>query len=403
MNEVSRARWKLMGGIFLVIILIHIVIISCIASGNRSKQAAASPPVSHETPIAPPTTPPASTATTTPATVAEKPAEKKSGGFWNWLFGGKKAEKQADETPVEEIKPPRVWRYKKPSDNPLFGKPFNDTFARHGDFPDKEIPGGKGATSGVMIDLTTRNVLWEKNSSKQVPVASMVKMMTLLLAFESLEDTPELSLESPIKISPEVLKIPRTGIVWLDPRETLPLSDLMKAVTIKSANDAAVQLALLFANNNQDAFITRMNARALELGMTGSHFVSPCGLPDKVKGNSVSTTRDMVKLAEYLLEYPKLLEWSSTKLDYMRTGDKRFMLNTTNFLVNPQWPGVDGLKTGFTNDAGYCLTFSVLRDGRRIVGCVTGFPSARRDRDPFVRKLIDWGYKRAAELEQSNK
>ena len=114
----------------------------------------------------------------------------------------------------------------------------------------------------------------------------------------------------------------------------------------------------------------------------------------------VSAARDMVLLGERLLEYPKYLEWSTTKLDYMRTGEKRTMLNATNRLINPHWPGVDGLKTGYTDDAGYCLTFSVLRDGRRIVGCVTGFPSARSGRDPFARKLIDWGYRRAAELEQ---
>ena len=99
-----------------------------------------------------------------------------------------------------------------------------------------------------------------------------------------------------------MLKVARTGIVWLDPRETLPLSDLMKAAAIKSANDAAVQIALFFGNGDQEAFITKMNAKALELGMTGTHFVSPCGLPDRKKGNSLSTARDMVLLGERLLE-----------------------------------------------------------------------------------------------------
>ena len=394
MNEVNRARWKLLGGIFLVIILIHIVAISCIVATHRTpeeepaatqtQQTAA--PASQQQPAAP--------------AVPERQPEnkKKSGGFWSWLFGG--GDKQQPESEPEEVRPPRVYRYKKPSENPLFGKPFNYALAKTGDFSEKEVPGSRGATSGIMVDLGTRTVLWEKNSSKQVPIASMVKMMTLLVAFEALEDNPSLSLESPVKISPEVLKVARTGIVWLDPRETLPLSDLMKAAAIKSANDAAVQIALFFGNGDQEAFITKMNAKALELGMTGTHFVSPCGLPDRKKGNSLSTARDMVLLGERLLEYPKYLEWSTTKLDYMRTGEKRTMLNATNRLINPHWPGVDGLKTGYTDDAGYCLTFSVLRDGRRIVGCVTGFPSARSGRDPFARKLIDWGYRRAAELEQ---
>ncbi len=394
MNEVNRARWKLLGGIFLVIILIHIVAISCIVATHRTPEEEPAATQTQQT-----AAPAAQQQPAAPAVPARQPEnKKKSGGFWSWLFGG--GDKQQPESEPEEVRPPRVYRYKKPSENPLFGKPFNYALAKTGDFSEKEVPGSRGATSGIMVDLGTRTVLWEKNSSKQVPIASMVKMMTLLVAFEALEDNPSLSLESPVKISPEVLKVARTGIVWLDPRETLPLSDLMKAAAIKSANDAAVQIALFFGNGDQEAFITKMNAKALELGMTGTHFVSPCGLPDRKKGNSLSTARDMVLLGERLLEYPKYLEWSTTKLDYMRTGEKRTMLNATNRLINPHWPGVDGLKTGYTDDAGYCLTFSVLRDGRRIVGCVTGFPSARSGRDPFARKLIDWGYRRAAELEQ---
>ena len=143
-----------------------------------------------------------------------------------------------------------------------------------------------------------------------------------------------------------------------------------------------------------------MNAKALELGMTSSNFVSACGLPDRKKGNSVSTAQDLMILAEHLLQYPQYLEWSSTRLDYIREGKKRTMLNTTNRLVNARYPGVDGLKTGYTDDAGYCLTFSVLRNGRRIIGCVTGFDSASKGRDSFCQKLIEWGYKRAAELDQ---
>ena len=394
MNEVNRARWKLLGGIFLVIILIHIVAISCIVATHRTPEEEPAATQTQQT-----AAPAAQQQPAAPAVPERQPEnKKKSGGFWSWLFGG--GDKQQPESEPEEVRPPRVYRYKKPSENPLFGKPFNYALAKTGDFSEKEVPGSRGATSGIMVDLGTRTVLWEKNSSKQVPIASMVKMMTLLVAFEALEDNPSLSLESPVKISPEVLKVARTGIVWLDPRETLPLSDLMKAAAIKSANAAAVQIALFFGNGDQEAFITKMNAKALELGMTGTHFVSPCGLPDRKKGNSLSTARDMVLLGERLLEYPKYLEWSTTKLDYMRTGEKRTMLNATNRLINPHWPGVDGLKTGYTDDAGYCLTFSVLRDGRRIVGCVTGFPSARSGRDPFARKLIDWGYRRAAELEQ---
>ena len=295
-----------------------------------------------------------------------------------------------------EPPPPPVYRYKKPTGNPKFGQPFNFATAVRGDLPANVVPGSAGARTGIMVDLNTRNVLWEKNSFKMVPVASMVKMMTLLVTFEELEKNPSISLETPVQITRTVLKVPRTGVVWLDPRETFPLSDLLKAVTIKSANDAATQIAE-FIGGDVEHFIARMNQRALSLGMNHSKFVSPCGLKDKKLGNSLSCARDMVVVGEQLLEYPPVMQWSTTKQDFIREGDKKTVLTTTNKLVNPRWPGVDGLKTGYTADAGSCLTFSVLRDGRRILGCVTGFKSAR-DRDRFCRKLIDWGYRRAATL-----
>ena len=202
-----------------------------------------------------------------------------------------------------------------------------------------------------MVDLNTRNVLWEKNSFKMVPVASMVKMMTLLITFEEMEKNPAISLDTPVKITRTVLKVPRTGIIWLDPRETFPLSDLLKAVTIKSANDAATQVAE-FIGGDVNSFIIRMNQRARARGMTHSKFVSPCGLKDKKYGNSLSCARDMVVVGEQLLEYPPVMQWSTTKQDSIREGDKKTILTTTNKLVNPRWPGVDGLKTGYTADAG---------------------------------------------------
>ena len=394
MNEVNRARWKLLGGIFIVIILIHVIAVSCIVAGHRPPADSSTAASSEE--------PPREVASKEPEKAPEE--EKKSGGFWSWLFGGGDDEEALSEPSQGERRSAalqkRDWRYKKPSNDPEFGTPFHFEHAKRGDFSAREIPGSSGAKTGIMIDLSTRNVLWEKNSTKQVPIASMVKMMTLYTAFEELEENPKLSLDSSVKISPEVLKVPRTGIIWLDPRETFPLSDLMKAAAIKSANDAAVQIAMFLGNGSQEAFVAKMNAKALELGMTSSNFVSACGLPDRKKGNSVSTAQDLMILAEHLLQYPQYLEWSSTRLDYIREGEKRTMLNTTNRLVNSRYPGVDGLKTGYTDDAGYCLTFSVLRNGRRIIGCVTGFDSASKGRDPFCQKLIEWGYKRAAELEQ---
>ncbi len=380
MNETSKARWQLLGGVFFVIILVHLIAIAMIVSSQSKSVSAPTVPA----PVAPVLEPPR------PQPQPEK-AEKP--GFWKRLFG-KKQETKTPEEPVVASTPSVTYRYKVPSTNPLFGKPFDHSSAVR-ELPEKTVPGEKNAKTGIVVDLDSRKVLWEKKADAQVPVASMVKMMTLLLAFEAMEANPEIRLDTPVQISREVLRVPRTGVIYLDPRETLPLSDLLKAVTIKSANDAAVQVAILFGGTHEK-FIQMMNTRALELGMIGTRFVSACGLPDSDKQESVSTARDMVILGERLLEYPKILEWSQIQLDYIRKDSKPFMLNTTNNLINPHYPGVDGLKTGFTNGAGFCLTFSALRNNRRIVGCVTGFPQAKQPggRDPFARKLIDWAYTR---------
>jgi len=310
------------------------------------------------------------------------------------------AEEAAAAAPaVEPAQPPKPqFRYKVPSDNPRFGKPFNHVNAVVGDLP---LPGAKYTRSGFLVDLGTRQVLWEKNPEQSVPIASMVKMMTLLVAFETLESNPELTLESVVPVSRTASKIGGSQL-WLDPKETFPLSDLLKAVAIKSANDAAYQVAEFVNGGDVAGFVGRMNARAAEIGMPGTRFINPYGLPDDAGNDSVSTALGMVMLGERFLEYPQLMQWASTPQDFIRGGKTE--LTNHNNLIRPRWPGVDGLKTGFTNRSGFCLTVSCLRNGRRLVGCVTGFPAAKdaaTGRDPFARKLLDWGYQRAAELERA--
>ncbi len=402
MNESTLRRLKIFSVILLIILLAHLLIISIIMKQQpdselvspESPQVQTSPASQDSVPSSSATAEKANDFKPAPTTAQSTPS------FLSRLFGKNRSDKKVQSVATASTLPPPpsqpVYRYKKPTGNPNFGKPFDFDTAVHGDIPADQVPGSVGATSGIMVDLATRKVLWEKKSSLQVPVASMVKMMTLLVTFEELEQNPMLSLETPVNISKTVLKVPRTGVVWLDPRETFPLSDLLKAVTIKSANDAAVQVAE-FIGGDVDAFVVKMNRRATSLGMSKTCFVSPCGLPDKQKGNSMSCALDMVVLAEQLLEYPDVMRWSVSKQDFIREGDKKTVLNATNRLVCPHWPGVDGLKTGYTKDAGYCLTFTVLRNGRRIVGCVTGYKSAK-ERDKFCRQLIDWGYVHTSEL-----
>ena len=318
--------------------------------------------------------------------------------LWHPWSGGTKV----PDTPPAEPQltlPPVPHRYREPSAQPDFGAPFHYETAVDGTLA--ELPLSREARTGFLVDLSTRNVLWMKDARRAVPVASMVKMMTLLLTFETLEKDRSIDLETPVQVTAGATKVARTGIIWLDVRETLPLSSLLKALTIKSANDAAYQVADFISHGDVPAFVTRMNARAEELGMPGTMFISPHGLPGPNRTNSLSSAEGMVILGERLLEYPKAMEWTSTQqtvIERPLLRDGRTELTTTNHLVNPRYPGVDGMKTGFTKDAGFCLTFTALRNGRRLMGCVTGFATAR-DRDVFARRLLDWGYERAAKID----
>ena len=299
------------------------------------------------------------------------------------------SEKKQPEVKQEVPPPPPpkpVYRFRQPGGNPGLGQPF--------DFEGclTKLPAGLArqdtCRSGIIIDLATRKVLWAKRPHDTVPVASMVKMMTLLLTMEELERDHKLSLQSKVDISPTVTKVPRTGVIWLDPKETFPLEELLLAISVKSANDAAVQVAE-FIGGTVENFVKEMNQRAAELKMTRTKFISPCGLPDKKRGNSLSSVHDMSLLAEQLLEYPKVLEWSSTSTVWVR--NKKTVLNTTNGLIKRNIKGVDGLKTGYTKAAGSCLTFTVKRNGRRLIGCVAGCQGGKA-RDAFCANLIDWAY-----------
>lgn len=310
----------------------------------------------------------------------------------------------AKPAPLPEIvappppEPPK-FRFRRPSDNPNFGLPFNYATAVDGDLAN--LPLSKGATSGFMVDMNTRNVLWMKNRNRSVPIASMVKMMTMLVTMEALEEHPEWSLDMPVQVTKGATQVARTGVIWLDTRETISLRNLLQAVAIKSANDAAYQVGEVIGGGDINSFIAKMNQRARELGMPGTSFVNTNGLPNKSGKDSLSTTEGMVILGERLLEYPDVMEWAGTQQTFIerQVGKiRKTELTSTNRLVNPRYPGVDGLKTGYTKAAGCCLTFSCLRNGRRIIGAITGFSSSR-DRDNFARKLLDWGYERAVAIE----
>jgi len=282
-------------------------------------------------------------------------------------------------------------------ENPNFGKPFLYDTAVKGDIG--SIQGSNEATSGILVDLDTRHVLWAKNAKEAFPIASMTKMMTILIAYEDIEAGRNgVTLDSQVKVTPAAMKIGGSQ-VYLDPKESFALKDLLKMVSIKSANDAAYLVAEYLGGGDVYSFVKRMNVRAKELGMTSTVFHNPHGLPEKPSTmDNVSSPEDLSILAEHILEHPQLMEWASTwTTDFREPGQKGHMLITNhNHLVqgSPKaCPGVDGLKTGFINRSGFCITVTCKRGGKRTVAVVTGFPSFPA-RDTYIKRLLDWGYAR---------
>ena len=249
------------------------------------------------------------------------------------------------------------------------------------------LPNEALCKTGILVDPVTRKVLWAKNADKSVPIASMSKMMTMLLAEEALA-AGRVSLTTPIKVTNAAYEIGGSQ-VWLDPKETFPLGELLKTVAIKSANDSAYLVGEYLGGGDISVFIKAMNDRAQDLGMKNTRFYDAHGLGDNKGNHNLSSAHDLVLLAEHLIRYPDVLRLSSTRMDSFRDG--KMQLRNSNNLVFNRVPGVDGLKTGFTDESGFCVTITCERGGRRLIGCVTGFKTSKQ-RDAFCKALLDWGY-----------
>ncbi len=259
----------------------------------------------------------------------------------------------------------------------------------------KKSPRNYNRICGILVDLNSRRILWQLNQDKQVPIASLTKIMTLLLAYETLHQPGcDLDLDSAITITPEARKVPPSGVGFRPAEKSFPLRSLMAAAAVKSANDAAYLIAQALGNGSAGRFVEAMNARARELGMNGTRFYNPHGLPGRLekKPDNVSTARDLVRLCEAYLTFPELHRWSSTTAATFRVPND--LISHNNLLKKSRFRtrGVSGIKTGYTVNAGFCLAAVCDREGRRLLAVVTGFNSAA-DRDNFTRNLLEWGFK----------
>lgn len=243
--------------------------------------------------------------------------------------------------------------------------------------------------SAVVIDATTGMILQEDHASAIAYPASMVKLMSLFLIFDDIKNG-KLQLNEPVTVAREVAQVGGRQ-VWLKEGEVFPLEELIYAMVIHSANDAAAALAIR-ASGSREAHIARMNAKARELGLRNTVFHSVHGLPPRLGQEDVSSALDMALLAKALLTaYPETLKYTSISTRNFREGNP-VQLTSSNKLLGVV-PGCDGLKTGYFSEAGFSITATALRNGQRVIAVVLGSKD-KKVRDAKAAELIEKGFAR---------
>jgi len=239
--------------------------------------------------------------------------------------------------------------------------------------------------SAILIERDTGEILFDENSDKKLPPASMTKVMTLLLIMEAL-DTGDLQLDEYVTVSERASSMGGSQ-VFLGAGEEMTVNDLLKGIAIASGNDASVALAERIAGSEEE-FVKKMNEKVKELALENTHFENSSGLP---ADNHYSTSHDMAIIAKELLKYESITDYTSVYDDYLRKGeDNEFWLVNTNKLVK-FYPGVDGLKTGFTNEAMYCLTATAKKNDMRVITVVMGAETPK-ERNATVSQLLDYAF-----------
>lgn len=251
-------------------------------------------------------------------------------------------------------------------ENPRFAKPQLDIPCRN----------------AILISIDTGDILYEKEPDAEVPMASITKIMTLLLTLEAVE-AGKISMTDIVPISEHAFNMGGSQI-WLEPGEQFTLDELIKAICVCSANDAAVAVAE-FVGGSEPVFAEMMNARAAELGMTHTRFVNACGLDAE---GHYSSARDVAAMSLALLRHPKILEYSGIWMDTLRGGETQ-LTNTNKMLKS--YAGITGLKTGTTNGAGVCISASAVRDGMGLLAVVLGSPSSK-ERFASATAMLDYGF-----------
>ena len=241
------------------------------------------------------------------------------------------------------------------------------------------------AKSTILIEESTGKILYEKNSDEKRAPASMTKVMSMLLIMEAL-DNKQISLNDEVTISQNAADMGGSQL-FLQPNQTAKVEDLLKGIAVASGNDAVVAMAEKIAGS-EEKFVDMMNKKAKELGLENTQFKNPHGLDEE---GHYTSAHDMAIMAKELIKHKNILNYTSIYEEYLTKSDgtKLWMVNT-NKLVK-FYKGVDGLKTGFTQTAGYCLTATAMKNNTRLISVVMGEDtSANRSTDTV--NLLNYGF-----------
>lgn len=247
-----------------------------------------------------------------------------------------------------------------------------------------EFTGEINAKSAILMEQSSGKVLFEYNADEALPPASVTKVMTILLVLEAI-DEGKITINDPVTVSAYATSMGGSQI-YLKENEVMSVSDLLKAVVVASANDAAVALAE-HLYGTEEAFVARMNERAAELGMVNTNFCNTNGLDDTDTGH-LTSARDIAIMSREVLKHPLIFDYSTIWMDSVRNGE--FGLTNTNRLIR-LYHGANGLKTGSTSKAGFCISATAERDGMQLIAVIMGAPS-RDTRNALAASLLDFGF-----------
>ena len=237
----------------------------------------------------------------------------------------------------------------------------------------------------ILMEYSTGKILMDENSLEKRAPASMTKIMTLLLIMEKI-DQGKIKLTDEVTISENASNMGGSQ-VFLQPGEVIKVEDLIKSICISSANDSAVAMAE-YVGGSVEKFVDMMNKKAKELDLKNTNFVNVHGLDDD---SHYSCPYDMAIMARELIKHENILKYSSTYEEYFKKNDGSsvWMVNTNKLIRH--YKGLDGLKTGFTDTAGYCLTATAKRNGMRLISVVMGSDTSE-NRSKSTVELMDYGF-----------